>query len=120
MTDKEFEVVAGGGLLHRRLFLSASLGAAGLALLRARPADAAQQDVPPWMKAPGQGLRPYGERSPYESAVQRIVAPVVGTTGSGSSRSPLEHFEASSRRAGSTSSAITAACPISLLPTIAY
>ena len=43
------------------------------------------------MKTPGQGLRPYGERSPYESAVQRIVAPVTGTTGSGSSRTPLEH-----------------------------
>ena len=25
--------------------------------------------------------------------MQRIVAPVFGTTGSGSSRSPLEHFE---------------------------
>jgi sulfane dehydrogenase subunit SoxC len=91
--NKHIEAVAGGGLLHRRLFLSSSVGAAGLALLRARPADASQQDVPSWMKIPGQGLRPYGERSPYESAVQRIVAPVTGTTGSGSSRSPLEHFE---------------------------
>src|SRR6476659_2236649 len=93
MTDKQIEVVAGGGLLHRRLFLSSSVGAAGLALLRALPADAAQQDVPAWMKAPGQGLRPYGERSQYESAVRRLVAPAPGTTGSGSSRSPLEHFE---------------------------
>jgi len=91
--NKHIETVAGGGLLHRRLFLSSSVGAAGLALLRARPADASQQDVPSWMKIPGQGLRPYGERSPYESAVQRIVAPVTGTTGSGSSRSPLEYFE---------------------------
>ena len=79
--------------MHRRVFLASSVGAAGLALLRARPADAAQQDVPGWMKAPGQGLRPYGERSPYESKVQRIVAAVPGTTGSGSSRAPLEHFE---------------------------
>src|SRR4029453_18232826 len=45
------------------------------------------------MKIPGQGLRPYGERSPYASVVQRIVAPVTGTTGSGSSRAPLEYFE---------------------------
>jgi sulfane dehydrogenase subunit SoxC len=67
------EVVAGGGLLHRRVFLSSSIGAAGLALLRARPAEAAQQEAPAWMKAPGQGLRPYGERSPYESTVQRLV-----------------------------------------------
>jgi sulfane dehydrogenase subunit SoxC len=91
--SKHLETVAGGGLLHRRLFLSTSVGAAGLALLRARPAGASQQDVPSWMKTPGQGLRPYGERSPYESAVRRIVAPAPGTTGSGSSRSPLEHFE---------------------------
>ncbi len=93
MKNKHVETVAGGGLLHRRLFLSSSVGAAGLAWLRARPAAAAQQDVPSWMKSPGQGLRPYGERSPYESAVQRIVAAVTGTTGSGSSRAPLEHFE---------------------------
>ena len=87
------EIVAGGGLLHRRLFLSSGVGAAGLALLRALPADASQQDVPAWMKTPGEALRPYGERSKYESAVQRIVAPFPGTTGAGSSRSPLEHSE---------------------------
>ena len=56
---KPIENVAGGGLLHRRLFLSSSVGAAGLALLRARPADASEQDVPSWMKVPGEGLRPY-------------------------------------------------------------
>jgi sulfane dehydrogenase subunit SoxC len=91
--EEHLEIAAGGGLLHRRLFLSSSVGAAGLAFLHARPAEAAQQDVPSWMKAPGGGLRPYGERSAYESAVQRMVAAVPGTTGSGSSRAPLEHFE---------------------------
>ena len=90
---KPIENVAGGGLLHRRLFLSSSVGAAGLALLRARPADASQQDVPSWMKAPGARI----------AAVRRAIAvrvggaahcrAVPGTTGSGSSRSPLEHFE---------------------------
>ena len=88
------QVIAANGLLHRRLFLKESVGIAGLALLRATPAAAAQsQDVPAYMKAPGQGMRPYGERSPYESAVQRLVVPVTGTTGSGSSRTPLEHIE---------------------------
>ena len=88
------QVIAGNGLLHRRLFLKESAGIAGLALLRATPAAAAQsQDVPAYMKTPGQGMRPYGERSPYESAVQRLVVPVTGTTGSGSSRTPLEHVE---------------------------
>jgi sulfane dehydrogenase subunit SoxC len=89
----DLQVVAGGGLLHRRLFLATGVGVAGLAFLRPQLAAAAQQRVPESMKAPGQGLRPYGERSPYEAQVQRIVAPVAGTTGSGSSRAPLEHFE---------------------------
>ncbi|MFL6278533.1 MAG: sulfite dehydrogenase [Vicinamibacterales bacterium] len=82
--------VADNGLLSRRLFLAG--GTAGLSLLRALPLSA-QQNVPEWMKAPGSPLRPYGERSPHESAVQRIVAPMPGTTGSGSSRAPLEFLE---------------------------
>ena len=90
ITAQDLEPVAGNGLLSRRLVLAA--GVAGLGLLRAAPA-AAQQNVPAWMTAPGAPLRPYGERSPYESAVQRIVGPMPGTTGSGSSRAPLELLE---------------------------
>src|SRR5215831_14138728 len=86
----DFEPVAGNGLLHRRLFLTGGL--AGLSLLRAAPL-LAQQNVPVWMKAPGGPLRPYGERSPHESSVQRMVGPMPGTTGSGSSRTPLEFLE---------------------------
>jgi len=86
----DLEPVAGNGLLHRRLFLTGSL--AGLSLLRAVPLSA-QQNVPDWMKAPGGPLRPYGERSPHESSVQRLVGPMPGTTGSGSSRTPLEFLE---------------------------
>jgi len=73
----DLEPVAGNGLLHRRLFLTGSL--AGLSLLRAVPLSA-QQNVPDWMKAPGGPLRPYGERSPHESSVQRLVGPMPGTT----------------------------------------
>ncbi len=93
MDTPDLEIVAGDGLIHRRWFLAQTAGAAGWALLRAQPGVAAQQDVPPWMKAPGQPLRPYGERSPHEAPVQRIVAPVAGTTGSGSARTPLESLE---------------------------
>lgn len=92
MRTPELEVVAGGGLLHRRLFLTGAAGFVGL-LMRAQPVSAAQQDVPGWMTAPGQPLRPHGERSPYEAKVERLVAAVPGTTGSGSSRTPLEHLE---------------------------
>src|SRR6185436_2466955 len=86
----ELEPVAGNGLLHRRIFLTS--GIAALPLLRAVSLSA-QQNVPEWMKAPGAPLRPYGERSPHEASVQRIVGPMPGTTGSGSSRAPLEFLE---------------------------
>jgi sulfane dehydrogenase subunit SoxC len=89
-TVHDLEPVAGNGLLHRRLFLTG--GIAGLSLLRALPLSA-QQNLPEWMKAPGAPLRPYGERSSHESSVQRIVGPMPGTTGSGSSRAPLEFLE---------------------------
>jgi sulfane dehydrogenase subunit SoxC len=90
----ELPLAGGNGLLHRRVFLAGGVGAAALRLLRAVPAGAAaQQDVPAWMRAPGQGMRPYGSRSPYEASVQRLVAPVTGTVGTGSSRTPLEHLE---------------------------
>jgi sulfane dehydrogenase subunit SoxC len=86
----DLEPVADNGLLPRRLFLTG--GIAGLSLLRAVPTSA-QQNVPTWMRAPGAPLRPYGERSPHESSVQRIVGAMPGTTGSGSSRTPLEFLE---------------------------
>lgn len=98
MTDSDrsrldLEEVAGNGLLHRRAFLTggaALLGASGLGLMTARPAAAAPPDLADWMRAPGAGLSGYGERSHFEDGVQRYVGAVTGTTGSGSSRSPLE------------------------------
>ena len=91
------EPVAGNGLLHRRLFLTrgaALVGATGLALMHARPAGAdAPPDVPEWMKAPGEGMRPYGSRSRHEARVLRQVGSAPGTTGAGASRTPLEHLE---------------------------
>lgn len=85
------EDVAGNGLLHRRLFLSGSvamLGGAGL--LKAQPVDAEPLEVPPWMKAPGNPMRAYGEPSAYEQGTQRIVGGTPGVTGSGVSFTPLE------------------------------
>jgi sulfane dehydrogenase subunit SoxC len=90
-TLASLEPVAGNGLLHRRLFLQGGAAAlAGATLLTAR---AAPPDVPGWMKAPGAGMRPYGERSPREGQVQRFVGSQPGTTGSGASRTPLEALE---------------------------
>jgi sulfane dehydrogenase subunit SoxC len=90
LESDDLQAIAGNGLLPRRLFLTG--GIAGLSLLRAVPLFA-QQNVPVWMRAPGAPLRPYGERSAHESNVQRLVGPMPGTTGSGSSRTPLEFLE---------------------------
>jgi sulfane dehydrogenase subunit SoxC len=88
---ESLEPVAGNGLLHRRLFLQGGAAAlAGATLLTAR---AAPPDLPGWMKTPGAGMRPYGERSPREAQVQRFVGSQPGTTGSGASRTPLEALE---------------------------
>jgi sulfane dehydrogenase subunit SoxC len=89
------EPVAGNGLLHRSLCLSASaaLAGAGLTLMTARPAGAAPPDVPAWMKVPGAGMSPYGARSKHEEHIVRTVGAVPGTIGTGASRTPLEHLE---------------------------
>ena len=83
------EPVAGNGLLHRRLFLTAGT-AAGAALLTARAATAAPLDVPASMKTPGVPPSAYGERSPHEARVQRIAQSAAPSLGTGSSRTPLE------------------------------
>ncbi len=88
------EQVAGNGLLHRRVFLgggAALLGAGALGLMTARPAVAAPPDIADWMRAPGAPLSGHGQRSRFEDSVQRYVGPPAGgTTGAGSSRTPLE------------------------------
>jgi sulfane dehydrogenase subunit SoxC len=102
MSDREralehYQPVAGNGLLHRRLFLAggaAVVGAGSLGLLTARPARAqSPPGLPEWMRAPGAGMSGYGRRSRFEEHVQRYVGSAPGTTGSGSSRTPLEQLE---------------------------
>jgi len=90
-TSKQIEDVAGNGLVHRRLFLSggaAMLGSIGL--LSAMPGKAAPLEIPPWMKAPGAHMSPYGQPSEYEQHVQKIVGGTPGVVGSGVSFTPLE------------------------------
>jgi len=45
------------------------------------------------MDAPGKGMSEAGEPSQYEKHVKRLAVSRPGTTGSGASRSPLEHLE---------------------------
>jgi sulfane dehydrogenase subunit SoxC len=89
--NSSMEAVAGNGLLHRRLFLTQSavlLGAGGTGLLSAQPAAAAPLEVPPWMKAPGTHMSPYGQPSSHESDVQRVVGGTPNVVGSGVSFTP--------------------------------
>lgn len=89
---ENLELVAGNGLLHRRLFLkggAAVLGAGSLGLMTAAPAG----ELPPWMRAPGRPLSGYGSRSPFEDHVQRHVLAATGTDGAGGSWTPLEALE---------------------------
>ena len=88
--DKNLEPVAGNGVMDRRFFLRGSAGV-GVALMTA---SASAQERDPWMKLPGGALSESGSPSGFESHVKRInVRPRVGTTGSGSSRTPLEHLD---------------------------
>ncbi|MBN4076073.1 MAG: sulfite dehydrogenase [SAR86 cluster bacterium] len=91
--DSNLEVVAGNGLMHRRLFLTQSAAmAGGLGLLSAQAAVSTPLEIPPWMKAPGTHMSPYGQPSQYEQGVQRIVGGAPGVVGSGVSFTPLEQL----------------------------
>jgi sulfane dehydrogenase subunit SoxC len=89
-TEPALEVVAGNGLLHRRLFLAqgAALVGGGLTLLTAQPVDAEPLTIPPWMKAPGTTMSPYGSVSKYEGSVQRVVGGTPNVPGNGVSFTP--------------------------------
>lgn len=81
---------AANGLFDRRYFLSAGL-AGGASLLTAR---ATAQTREPWMTVPGAGMSESGAPSPHEEHVKRTnVGSRTGTTGSGSSRTPLQHLD---------------------------
>jgi sulfane dehydrogenase subunit SoxC len=81
---------AGNGLLDRRYFLKCGGALAGATLLTAK-AGAARE---PWMTVPGTGMSESGLPSRYESHLKRgNVGSQPGTTGAGSSRTPLEHLD---------------------------
>jgi sulfane dehydrogenase subunit SoxC len=78
------ELVAGNGLLDRRMFISG-----GAALAAGTAAQAGPLAVEPWSKAPGAGFTAYGAPSGFEAKVGRIFASAPGTTGTGAARTPL-------------------------------
>jgi sulfane dehydrogenase subunit SoxC len=93
--EPKLELVAGNGLLHRRLFLSqgaALVGAGGLSLMSAAPAAAEPLEIPPWMQTPGTHMSPYGQPSRFEANVQRVVGGTPNVVGSGVSFTPHERL----------------------------
>jgi sulfane dehydrogenase subunit SoxC len=91
INETSAEIVAGNGLLPRRVFLAQSaglLGVGGLSLMSARPVGAEPLEIPPWMKAPGTHMSAYGQPSRFEASVQRVVGGTPNVVGSGVSFTP--------------------------------
>lgn len=89
MSQDNPEVVAGNGLLDRRIFLRA--GVAGGAALLTATAGGTEREA--WMKLPGGPMSENGAPSAHEAHVKRIsVSSQPGTTGTGVSRTPLEYL----------------------------
>src|SRR3954447_5749125 len=86
----DLDTVAGNGLLHRRMFLTAGTAAAAAVAGAALPdlVVVAGLPVEPWMKLPGAGFAGYGQPSKFESKVARTFASLPGTTGTGAARTP--------------------------------
>jgi sulfane dehydrogenase subunit SoxC len=85
----EPEQVAGNGILDRRLFLGGSALAIGSTALPGKASATEVLSIEPWMKTPGSPFTPYGQPSRYTSKIARIAASAPGTTGTGTSRTPL-------------------------------
>src|SRR6201996_2941236 len=85
----EPEHVAGNGLLHRRLFMTVSAAMIGSVTLPIEAKSSEALPIEPWMKMPGAPFTPYGQPSRFASKVTRAVTSAPGTTGTGTSRTPL-------------------------------
>jgi sulfane dehydrogenase subunit SoxC len=86
----DLDTVAGNGLLHRRMFLTAGTAAAAAVASATLPNPAAADALPvePWMKLPGAGFAGYGQPSKFESKVARTFVSLPRTTGTGAARTP--------------------------------
>ncbi len=89
--ESDLDNMAGNGLLHRRMFLTAGTAAAAAIASSALPNPAAADALPvePWMQVPGSGFVGYGQPSKYEEKVARTWNTAPGTTGTGAARTPL-------------------------------
>ncbi len=95
----DFEAVASGGLLDRRLFLTTTLKFATvttIAGLGAKPIRAAANPgKPSSMLQPGAAFTNYGQPSPYEKGTIRWISANSGAEQNGISWTPLHKLEGS-------------------------
>ena len=85
----EPEAAAGNGVLNRRALLAVTSFGGAAALASHPPAAAEDLKLEPWMTEPGSPFTGYGQPSNFEAEVVRTFASAPGTTGTGSSRTPL-------------------------------
>jgi sulfane dehydrogenase subunit SoxC len=87
------EAAAGNGLIDRRTLLGAAASLGGVGTFTAYPAAAAGElSLEPWMTQPGSPFVGYGQPSKFEAKAVRTFASAAGTTGTGSSRTPLHRL----------------------------
>jgi sulfane dehydrogenase subunit SoxC len=97
LSEDDLQPVAGGGILHRRLFLKRGLSlatavASGAAVAEQKPV--ANADIfPPWMRQPGEPFSIYGQPSVYEKRLVRRISANRDAPGNGISMTPLEDLE---------------------------
>lgn len=101
LSNDDLEPAAGGGLLHRRVFMRRGLvlgsALAAVDAASAQPVSAAPADggIEPWMQQPGLPFSDYGQPSPHERAVARGIGLNFRTvsSGNGAAWTPLERME---------------------------
>ena len=92
--SSDFGIVAGNGLVDRRIFLTTAAAAAplgsGVAVPGAAIADGLA--IEPWMKLPGSPFVGYGQPSRFEDKVVRVAANPANAPGTGAARTPLHRL----------------------------
>ena len=101
MTIDRLPVVAGNGLLDRRVFLRkglifATIATTGTYLQNGLAQEQTSRDLEPWMKVPGKGFTAYGQPSSYEAHVARVFGfNFRDFENNGAAWTPLEYLQGS-------------------------
>jgi len=92
-SSEDWQPVAGGGLLDRRLFLKRGLILSGAGAMALSADVRAGDDALPWMRKPGHGFSNYGQPSEQERRAIRWISANRVVPGNGVSWTPLHALE---------------------------